>query len=412
MLRALLVITLVLLAVSANGVPRNVGHRGYSAATPENTLTAERSAFDVGADMVELDLQKSSDGQVVVIHDDTVGRTTNSLTDDRVDSLTRSDLQQLDAGYPARFGSEFAGERIPTLEEILEEARGRGPLLLDQKSSILFGSEIAAALASTGFPLDQVWTTAWNEAQVADIQLHVPSARILWTQGAPNIWEATMDDFLDQMEALGVDGISIVFENYTFSAPGLAAATQERGLLAFAWNFEQTPDTPERMRTAIEIGLDGYIVNDPETFANIIAESLFVEVEIDIKPGSDSNSINPFSRGVIPVAILTTEDFDALTVDEETVRFGPAEAEKKHKQAHVEDVEGDGDLDLVLHFRTHDTGMARGDTEACVTGESYEGVPIVACDSVRTVPPNHEKKHRRRNRRGDPDRARTDGSGI
>jgi glycerophosphoryl diester phosphodiesterase len=272
MLRALVVIALVLPAVSAWGVPMNVGHRGYSAATPENTLTAERRAFDVGADMVELDVQKSSDGHVVVIHDDTVGRTTDSLTDDRVDSLTLSELRALDAGYPDRFGSEFAGEQIPTLEEILGEASGRGPLLLDQKSSLLFGPEIAAALATTAFPLDQVWVTAWNEAQVADIQLHVPSARILWTQGAPSIWEATMDDFLDQMEALDVDGISVVFENYTFSAPGLAAATQARGLLAFAWDFEQVPDTPEKMRTAIEIGLDGYIVNDPETFANIIPE--------------------------------------------------------------------------------------------------------------------------------------------
>jgi glycerophosphoryl diester phosphodiesterase len=387
MLRALVVIALVLPAVAARGVPMNVGHRGYSVATPENTLTAERRAFDVGADMVELDLQKSSDGYVVVIHDDTVGRTTDSLTDDRVDSLTLSELRALDAGYPDRFGSEFAGERIPTLEEILEEAKGRGPLLLDQKSSLLFGAEIAAALATTAFPLDQVWVTVWNQAQVADIQLHVPSARILWTQGAPSIWEATMDDFLDQMEAFGVDGISVVFENYTFSAPGLAAATQERGLLAFAWNFEQIPDTPEKMQTAIEIGLDGYIVNDPETFANIITEPPLADAKIDIKPGSDPNSIHPFSRGVIPVAILTTEDFDALTVDADSVLFGPDEAEKRHKQAHVEDVDGDGDLDLLLHFRTQDTGMALGDTEGCVIGQTYDGVPIEGCDSVRTVPP-------------------------
>jgi glycerophosphoryl diester phosphodiesterase len=253
-------------------MPLNVAHRGYSAATPENTLTAERRAFEVGADMVELDVQMSSDGHVVVIHDDTVGRTTDSPTDDRVEDLTLSELKALDAGYPDRFGSAFAGERIPTLEEVFEEAKGRGPLLLDQKSSLLFGAEIAAALAATAFPLDQLWVTVWNEAQVADVQLHLPSARILWTQGAPSIWEDTMDEFLDQMEALGVDGISVVFENYTFSAPGLAAATQARGLLAFAWNFGQLPDTPEKMRIAIEIGLDGYIVNDPETFANIIPE--------------------------------------------------------------------------------------------------------------------------------------------
>ncbi|MCP3986267.1 MAG: PEP-CTERM sorting domain-containing protein [bacterium] len=271
MLRVLVIIALVLPAVSAWGVPMIVGHRGYAAATPENTLISERSAFDVGAAMAELDLQKSSDGHVVVIHDDTVGRTTDSLTDDRVDSLTLSQLRGLDAGYPARFGSAFAGELIPTLEEILLEAKGRGSLLLDQKSSLLFGAEIAAAVATTAFPLDQIWTTAWNAAQVADIQLNMPTAKILWTQVA-SVWTAATEAFLDDMVALGVDGISVVFENYIHNAPGLAVATQERGLLAFAWNFDAIPDTPERMQTAIDIGLDGYIVNDPAMLASVIPE--------------------------------------------------------------------------------------------------------------------------------------------
>jgi hypothetical protein len=111
-------------------------------------------------------------------------------------------------------------------------------------------------------------------------------------------------------------------------------------------------------------------------------------ISIDIKPGSDPNSINTKSRGVVPVAILTTEDFDALTVDADSVLFGPAEAEKRHKRAHVEDVDDDGDLDLVLHFRTQDTGIAPGDTEACLIGQTYDGVPVMGCDSVRTVPQN------------------------
>jgi hypothetical protein len=108
---------------------------------------------------------------------------------------------------------------------------------------------------------------------------------------------------------------------------------------------------------------------------------------IDIKPGSFPNSIAPFGRGVIPVAILTTEDFDALTVDADSVLFGPAEAEKRHKLAHVGDVDDDGDLDLVLHFRTQDTGIALGDIEACLIGQTYDGVPIMGCDAVWTVPP-------------------------
>jgi hypothetical protein len=59
-----------------------------------------------------------------------------------------------------------------------------------------------------------------------------------------------------------------------------------------------------------------------------------------------------------------------------------------HKQAHFEDVDADGGLDLLLHFRTQDTGIAPGDTEVCLIGQTYHGVPIEGCDSVRTVPPN------------------------
>jgi hypothetical protein len=111
-----------------------------------------------------------------------------------------------------------------------------------------------------------------------------------------------------------------------------------------------------------------------------------IDLEIDIKPGSNPNPINAFSQGVIPVAILTTENFDALAVDDDTVGFGPGDAEKKHKQAHVEDVDEDGDLDLMLHFPTRDTGIALGDTEACLIGSTYDGMPLEGCDSVRTVP--------------------------
>jgi len=119
--------------------------------------------------------------------------------------------------------------------------------------------------------------------------------------------------------------------------------------------------------------------------AAVVKFETSVEIDIDIKPGGYPNSINPFSRGEIPVAILTTEDFDAMTVDEDSVMFGPAEAEKRHQRAHVEDVDGDGDLDLLLHFRTQETGIACGDTEAHLTGETFFGQAINGSDSIKTV---------------------------
>jgi hypothetical protein len=108
-------------------------------------------------------------------------------------------------------------------------------------------------------------------------------------------------------------------------------------------------------------------------------------VSIDIKPGSFPNSINPRSKGVIPVAILTTSAFDATTVDPLSVKFGPDGATESHGRGHIEDVDGDGDQDLVLHFRTQDTGIQCGNTSASLTGETTNGIAIEGSDSISTV---------------------------
>ncbi len=110
-------------------------------------------------------------------------------------------------------------------------------------------------------------------------------------------------------------------------------------------------------------------------------------VDADIKPGSDPNSINPSLEGDVPVALLGSEHFDVADVDPATLAFGPDGASFDHSQGpHVEDVNGDGYADLVAHYRIEETGIAFGDTEACVTGALLGGRILVGCDAVRTVP--------------------------
>ena len=109
------------------------------------------------------------------------------------------------------------------------------------------------------------------------------------------------------------------------------------------------------------------------------------QVAIDIKPDSSSNTINPKSDGMIPVAILTTETFDATTVDPLSVEFGPSGATEAHGKGHIEDVNHDGEPDLMLHFRTQATGIKCGDTSASLTGETFDDDPIEGTDTIKTV---------------------------
>ena len=111
------------------GAIQVIGHRGASAYAPENTLASFRMAQDLGADWFELDVHLTKDGQVIVIHDDKVDRTTNGHG--AVRDLTMDQLRALDAG--SKKNATFAGEKLPTLAEALDLARSRSGLYLEIK---------------------------------------------------------------------------------------------------------------------------------------------------------------------------------------------------------------------------------------------------------------------------------------
>ena len=116
------------------------------------------------------------------------------------------------------------------------------------------------------------------------------------------------------------------------------------------------------------------------------------EVDIDIKPGSEPNSINLNSSGVVPVAILSSDTFDATTIDPATVSLAGARVRMVGKSerylAHQEDVNGDELIDLVCQVYTAQFMIVVGESVAVLEGNTYNGTPVRGEDSVRIVPDN------------------------
>lgn len=151
-----------------------------------------------------------------------------------------------------------------------------------------------------------------------------------------------------------------------------------------AWNDPTYGDTPAAIV---------YEMNAPLPPQR--CESTAIDLTIDVKPDSDDNSINPNSKGVTPVAVYSTDEFDATTLDVASLAFGPGGASAAHG-GHAEDVDGDGLVDLLLHFPTEDAGFVDGDTEAELVGQTDDGADVVGTDAIRTVGGNGKGKGRDR----------------
>jgi hypothetical protein len=180
------------------------------------------------------------------------------------------------------------------------------------------------------------------------------------------------NSFLDIPDASG--------EGVRFFNPGVAVGQELGGAsIDVAANWWGTSDEP-----AVAALLQIPAITDYLPILDAAPTAFCDAAEVDIKAGSDPNGINPNSRGVIPVAILSGPAFDAATVDPATVRFGPDDAEPA-RRGRLEDVDDDGDDDLILHFRTQETGIALGDLDACLSGLTFDAEVVAGCDDIKTV---------------------------
>lgn len=229
-----------------------IAHRGASGRYPENTLAAFAAAIAAGADMCELDVQLSRDGVAVVIHDATIDRTTDSRG--RVEATTLAELRRADAGV--RFGQQFAGQRIPTLDEVLRLTAGRCGLNIELKAAGVETAVCELIAAHNAFATTLVSSFDWD-ALARVRQIAPPIAIGLLASRRP-------DDLLAAAIAMNAAAIN---PRTDLVDGGLCAAAHARGLKVYTW----TCDDPRAMRKLIADGADGIMTNYPDRFGEVMA---------------------------------------------------------------------------------------------------------------------------------------------
>ena len=222
----------------------NIGHRGASGGFPENTIAAFLAAVDAGAQMCELDVQLSGDGAVVVIHDDTVDRTTNGRG--AVSDMSLANLKRLDAGR---------GERIPTLDEVFARTSGKCGLNIELKGGLV--EREVAALMRKWNAIDTSMVSSFDWSKLAAIHEIDRGIRIgvLAEEKAPAMLAKAVE-----LHAYAVN------PRHDLVTSALCDDAHARGLRVLVW----TVDAPEEMRRQLECGVDGIMTNYPARLREVL----------------------------------------------------------------------------------------------------------------------------------------------
>jgi glycerophosphoryl diester phosphodiesterase len=214
-----------------------IGHRGACTLEPENTLRSIARAIECAADMVEVDVRACGDGELVIIHDETLDRTTNGSG--RVRDLTLEELRRLDAGR---------GEKIPTLREALElmkDARVR-PVIEIKEEGIeerILEEVSRADLAKSAF------FVSFSPRSVKRVEELFPAGErgIIFARPIPNPVQLALE--------LGAQ----LLPRWDLVTTKLLNSAREKGVKVFAWVLNSEAD----FRRAIDMGLDGFATDNP-----------------------------------------------------------------------------------------------------------------------------------------------------
>ena len=235
---------------SKNSRPLVAAHRGASSVAPENTIAAIKKAIDSGADMIEIDVRRTADNQIVVMHDDAVDRTTNGKG--KLRDLTLAKVRALDAG--SWKGQAFVGEGVPTLDDALTAVKGKAKLLIEIKEDGLEGL-VADAVKRAGE--DTALIQSFSFDCVAKVKKLLPNTKCEWLIGALPDGQG-WDQVIDRANAAG---LSFLACDQKLIDRSLIDKAQGKGVKIFAYTVDDEPT----MQKLIDLGVSGIITNVPDT---------------------------------------------------------------------------------------------------------------------------------------------------
>ncbi len=221
-----------------------IGHRGAAALAPENTIKSFDLALSLGADAIETDVHSTSDGELILIHDKNLSRTTNG--DGLVYETPWSIVKDLDAG--SSFGVEHAGARVPLLRDVLERYGQRTHIVLEVKQPDL-ELRVLAMVREMGL-LNAVTFSSFYFSIVQNLKAQAPEAKVgsLTIDAKPETTQRVLEAKLDQ-----------ICPPAPFLSPELVTDWKASGLEVRAWGIKDT----DLMQSAIEAGVDGMTVDFP-----------------------------------------------------------------------------------------------------------------------------------------------------
>lgn len=251
-----------------------IAHRGASHDAPENTLAAVNLAWRHDADAVEVDVYLSKDGQIVAIHDETTERTTGEKC--QVVALTLDELKSLDAGRWK--GARWAGERIPTLAEVLRTVPPGKRLFIEVKCGPEIVPVLGRVLKSSGKKPQQTVIISFSKDVVTAAKARFPQLAVYWIVGLKQDeetgqWSFQTDDLVEQTRTAGVDGINV--NSVPVVDREFVSRFKRAGLEVYVW----TVNSPEEARRLLDAGVDGITTDRPKFLRLNLPVARTVETE-------------------------------------------------------------------------------------------------------------------------------------